>query len=582
MLAKLGRQCGSLLGLVVACARCGSTASGVATNGDAAIADAGANDAPARVDGGRVGGGATDAGTVIPDVGTPVATGDAGAVDVTITVDATKPTHAISPLIYGVNDGSKAAGAHATIVRTGGNRLTAFNWENNASNAGSDYEYESDDYLCSNVKCAPSNDAPGAFLAAIAAGAASAGAATLVTIPIVDYVAADKTVSGDIRATGSDYLTKHFKQNVAAKGAAFADPPDSTDAFVYQDELVSWIGAHVTGTTVRYLLDNEPDLWSSTHPEVHPTAVTYAELLSRSIKFATAIKAVAPSAIVAGPASYGWAGYVSLQSASDSAADGDFVEYYLAQLAAAGATAGKRLVDDLDLHWYPEATGDGTRITTATSTPGLVTAREQAPRSLWDASYVEDSWITSSMGGKAIALLPLMLGKIAAKYPGTGLSISEWNYGGGGDVSGAIASADVLGLFGAYGLDMAMMWPMNGDESFTYGAFEVYRNYDGKGAAFGDVSVPATSSDVATATAYASLASSDDTKVVVVVINKALAATKAGVAIKHSKTFTSAKVWTLTQAGGASPVAAPAIGAAGTNAFAYSMPAQSISVLELH
>jgi hypothetical protein len=432
------------------------------------------------------------------------------------------------------------------------------------------------------VKCAPNDDAPGAFLSAIGAIASSAGAATLFTIPIVDYVAADKTVAGDIRATGSDYLSAHFKQNVAAKGAAFSDPPDTTDAFVYEDELVSWIGAHVTATTVRYLLDNEPDLWSSTHPEVHPVAVTYAELVARSIKYASAIKAVAPSAIVAGPASYGWTGYVSLQSATDATADGDFVEFYLAQLAAAGTTAGKRLVDDLDLHWYPEATGDGTRIITSTSTPGLVTAREQAPRSLWDSSYVEDSWITSSLGGKAIALLPRMLGKISAKYPGTGLSISEWNYGGGGDVSGAIASADVLGLFGTYGLDMAMMWPLSSDESFTYGAFSVYRNYDGKGAAFGDVSVPTTSSEVATATAYASLSSADDTKVVIVVINKDLASKKAGITIQHSTTFSSANVWTLTQAGGANPVAASTITTAGTNVFAYAMPAQSISVLELH
>ena len=38
-------------------------------------------------------------------------------------------------------------------------------------------------------------------------------------------------------------------------------------------------------------LDNEPDLWSSTHAEVHPSAVTYAELANRNIDYATAIKA---------------------------------------------------------------------------------------------------------------------------------------------------------------------------------------------------------------------------------------------------------------------------------------------------
>jgi hypothetical protein len=33
------------------------------------------------------------------------------------------------------------------------------------------------------------------------------------------------------------------------------------------------------------------------------------------------------------------------------------LEFYLAQMAVAEATTGHRLVDVLDVHWYPEATG---------------------------------------------------------------------------------------------------------------------------------------------------------------------------------------------------------------------------------
>ena len=44
------------------------------------------------------------------------------------------------------------------------------------------------------------------------------------------------------------------------------------------------------------------------------------------------------------------------------------------------------------------------------------------------------------------------MAKIAAHYPGTKLSISEYNYGAGGDISGGIAQADVLGVFGREGL----------------------------------------------------------------------------------------------------------------------------------
>jgi mannan endo-1,4-beta-mannosidase len=41
----------------------------------------------------------------------------------------------ISKYIYGTNS---KGDANCTIVRSGGNRLTAYNWENNYSNAGSD------------------------------------------------------------------------------------------------------------------------------------------------------------------------------------------------------------------------------------------------------------------------------------------------------------------------------------------------------------------------------------------------------------------------------------------------------------
>ena len=499
--------------------------------------------------------------------------------DLTFTVNATKNLQIISPYIYGVNDQTKAALAHATITRIGGNRMTAYNWENNASNAGSDYQFENDDYLCGQVNCTPSHTTAGAFLKAVIDQSVAANAAVVVTVPIVDYVAADTSPGGDVRNSGSNYLQTRFKQNKPTKGSAFVYPPDTTDGFVYEDEMVSWLTK--TGepnATLRFQLDNEPDLWSSTHAEVHPMAVTYAELAQRDVTYATAIKSVVPNAYVIGPVNYGWEGYVTLQNASDSQADGDFLSWWLDQMKAADAKAGKRIVDGMDLHWYPEATGGGTRIIDDGTGAAEVAAREQAPRSLWDMTYNETSWIQQSLNGP-IYLIPRMTQKIAQHYPGTNLSFSEWNYGGGTDISGAIASADVLGIFGVYGVEMATMWSLNGDESFTYAAFQAYRNYDGKGATFGDVSIDSTTTDVPDSSVYGSIASSDASKLVVVAINKATTTKVAGIVIEHSTVYTKAAVYTVTAAGGAMPVAAPGITAVATNAFSYTMPAQSISVI---
>jgi hypothetical protein len=245
-------------------------------------------------------------------------------------------------------------------------------------------------------------------------------------------------------------------------------------------------------------------------------------------------------------------------------------------MAAAGQTAGTRLVDGLDLHWYPEATGNGMRIVGGDSSAPVVAAREQAPRSLWDSTYTETSWITQSINGP-INLIPRMMGKIASKYPGTRLSFSEWNYGGGTDISGAIASADVLGIFGRDGVDMAMMWPSD-SETFTYAAFDAFRNYDGAGAAFGDTSVQATTTDVPNSSVYASIDSTNVAQVVVVAINKATTTKVAGIVLNHPTSFTKAAVYVLTSAG-TTLMAGTALSATAANAFRYSMPAQSVTVI---
>jgi hypothetical protein len=535
-----------------------------------------------------------------PDVGTPVEAGSPGPVDITFTVVATQGAHPISPYVYGVNDGSQAGPHHLPIVRNGGNRLTAYNWENNASNAGSDYEFENDDYLCDGVTCTPSNDAPGAYLKFIIDQASAAGAATVLTVPIVDYVSADKSPGGDVRNSGSNYLTTRFKQN-KVKGSNLQNPPNATDAYVYQDEMVNWVAQTEPHATVLYQLDNEPDLWSSTHAEVHPDAVTYAELAQRNIEFAKAIKTVTPGAVVLGPVNYGWAGYVNLQGASDSQADGDVLTWWLGQMKAAGASWGKPVVDVMDLHWYSEvgdggsatAPGDDCRVNTDPKTnsgmaadcyttagqAGTAAQREQAPRSLWDATYVENSWIPGSIGNKAIELIPLMQKKIAASDPSMKLSFTEWNYGGGSDISGSIATADTLGIFGANGVYMASLFPTWHDESFTYAGFDVFRNYDGNGAAFGDTTISASTTDLADSSVYASLESGDAAHLVVVAINKATTAKVAGVQITHSTVYTKAAVYVLTQSGGAKMVAGAALTAVATNAFKVSMPAQSVTVI---
>lgn len=500
-----------------------------------------------------------------------------GPADVTFRINTSQERRAISPLIYGSNVGRDLAANRLTLVRQGGNRWSAYNWENNASNAGSDWCHQNDSFLSG-------SSTPGAAVLPTVQAAHAAGADALVTVPILDDVAADKAggsgppeCSGDVANT-PNYLTTRFKANVAHKPSALSLTPNATDGAVYQDEFVNWLEQATTGR-VLYSLDNEPDLWSGTHARIHPNPVTYAELVERDVRFATAIKDVAPTAEVTGPASYGFYGFEALQGAPDAGANGNFLSYWLGRMNTASTTAGKRLVDDLDLHWYPEATGGGQRITTSSGAAAVAAARVQAPRSLWDPTYTENSWITNDYLHGPIKLLPSIQARIDASYPGTGLAVTEWNYGGGGHISGAVASADVLGTFGRQGVRLATLWELNSDESFTYAAFRAFRNYDGAGSAFADTSVQATTTDVATGTIYASVDHADPNRVVIIAINKATTAKTAGIALTHTVVFPTAKVYTVTAGGGANVVPAGTITTAGTNAWNYTMPASSISVI---
>jgi hypothetical protein len=502
--------------------------------------------------------------------------GDPGPADVVLAIDTTQGRHPISPRIYGSNTARDLSANRLTLIRSGGNRMTAYNWENNASNAGSDWCHQNDGYLSS-------SSTPGAAVEPMVDNAHASGADAMVTVPIVDHVAADKlggsgppSCSGDVANT-PNYLATRFRANVADKPGALSLTPNATDGSVYQDEFVNFIEQSTDGQ-VLYSLDNEPDLWSHTHNRIHPNPVTYAELIERNIRFATAIKSVAPDAIVSGPASYGFYGFERLQGAPD-AANRNFLDVWLAAMQAADTAAGRRLVDLLDLHWYPEATGGGVRITGTDTSSAVVAARLQAPRSLWDPTYTENSWITNDYLGGPIALLPTVQERIDTYYPGTGIAITEWNYGGGQHISGALATADALGVFGRENVHAATLWELNADESYTYAAFRAFRNYDGTGGAFEDTSVQALSSNDTLASVYASVDALDPRRVVIIAINKDSQARTAGITLRHTEQFASADVYTVTAAGGANVHPATDIVPVTTNAWNYTMPARSISVI---
>jgi hypothetical protein len=506
--------------------------------------------------------------------------GGEASVSVVLTIDTGEAIRPISPRIYGVNPRASECSDPAfgfTLCRRGGNAHSTYNWENNASNAGEDDCSENNADL-------GASDVPGEAVTDFVEAASSVGAAAIVTVPLLDYVAADKNggspapeCSGRVTNT-ANYLTTRFKQSRARKGSALSLTPDTSDAFVNQDEFVAFVDTEASGSDVLYALDNQPELWSFTHPAAHPAPATYAEVIAKNVEYATMIRDLVPSAEVLGYVGYGYQSFIDLQSAPDAAGNGPFLDYYLSELADASEADGRKLVDYLDVHYYSEAHAGAERVVGSGNTPAVAAVRVQAARSLWDESYVEDSWITRDhLSGSSVRLLPWLKERIDALNPELGLSVSEWSFGGGNHISGAIAGADALGAFGREGVALASFVSFADDESFALAAFRVFRNFDGQGAAFGDTSVSATSDDDDVASVYASIDSSDPDRVVIVAINRSAGEVAASVRLEHDVTFSTAAVYALTQA---SPIPAASGTLTGTaNVFEHVLPPFSVSVL---
>lgn len=504
-------------------------------------------------------------------------TGGEPVVDLQITIDPAASHRTISPKIYGMNGAEEALDAGATLVRFGGvpeNVVSGYNWEVNATHQSVCGPEPTDEYYDNSALGEGSE--PGDAASSVLDVAEQNGGAAMIPIPIGEYVAADSLAESVIDT--DDYMTTRFRANVAAKGTAFATPPDTADEFVYQDEFVNWVMTEAGSTDVVFALDHHPELWEYEVCLIHPDEASYADVVDTNTEFATAIKDVWSDVEIAGPGHYGWRAYVSLQNnAEDWETEGEFVDYYLANMAANSATYGRRLIDYLDLHWYPETYVEGVRIVEDVSTPAMAEARMQAPRSLWDPGYNEGNWINSDLGLEPIDLISRMQDKINANYPGTKLAISAWYYGGGSHISGAIAAADVLGIFGRERVGLASVW-LPGPAPYVSEAFRVFLNYDGAGAHFGDISVSASTDDIPGASAYASIDSTDEERLVIVLLNKRSNEREANITIAGDTMYSQSLVYELT--GDAATLSGPTTLDTDTaNSFSYTMPALSIAVL---
>jgi hypothetical protein len=421
---------------------------------------------------------------------------------VDIAVDCRAKATKISPYIFGIayyafKDDRKKPGdewlVDATVRRWGGNTTSTYNWELNAWNTGNDWYFE-------NQGAEPYKNF---FKANVEHKMASA-----LTVPIMGWVSKDTTGSSfPVSAFGPQDSTDQWRPdagNGKGKDGKLIVPGPQSRTYVKAtpDFVKRWVqairkddAASGKRSVYMYILDNEPAIWSTTHRDAHPEPESYDELVQRAIDYGTAIRQADPDAIIAGPAEWGWAGY--MYSGKDMAMGGPSVRpdrrahgdvpviaYYLKALADHEKKTGVRVLDVLDLHGYAYADGvSGSE----QATPEVAARRIRATRMLWDPTYVDESWVK-----EPVRLLPRMRDWIDQNYPGRGMSIGEWSFGGEGHMSGALATAEALGRYAQFGLTSAYYWVYPPGNSPGMWAFRAYRDFDGKGGHFLDWYAPTT------------------------------------------------------------------------------------------
>lgn len=501
-----------------------------------------------------------------------------------LSIDAGVETHAINPLVYGMNNwGMDPAGAklardtaRVTVDRWGGNGTTRYNYKLDVSNAGADWYFE----VNPNTKTEYYNDSD--FNRQVRADTLS-GAKTIGTVPVIGWtVKARQTMcSFPVSKYGPQQKTDPYQNppncgnGVKLDGTNITNN-DPTDTCMKIDEtwagdwvkaLKGWFGTAAQGGVAIYSLDNEPTWWESNHRDVHPASFTYDEVTDNGIKVAKAVKAADPTAEVSGPVIDFWPAYffsmkdirsgwssppnwVYWGNPVDRNAHGGvpLLEYYLQQFKAAQEADPNqtRFLDYLDLHTYFVANNAGFN-------PAGTADQQQAvinsTRVFWDSTYNDPNLADPDTPGKAPMVIRRMQDMIARNYPGTKTAITEYNWGGQEHISGAVAQADILGIFGREGLDVGTLWGVPDPSTQKPGimAFRIFRNYDGANGEFGDMGLTATSADQGKLSVYAAMRTKDGV-LTVVVINKTFGDLKADLPLANFTAGGAAKVYQYSSA----------------------------------
>jgi hypothetical protein len=396
--------------------------------------------------------------------------------NVSITIDAGAAQRPISPYIYGKNNNLSDAPASPltanqwqrlrdlgiTMFReNGGNNATKYNWRRKLSSHPDWYNnvYSHDwDYAAKSLQAnIPAAQGMWAF-------------------QLIGKAAKTKT------ANFSDWTYNHSQwwegvaQNLCGGGQVNETTNPKTKAKVEGDTskylenwsadsttgiLDHWFGAGGLGLNpngIKYWsMDNEPEIWEGTHDDVYPVQPGAEEFMQKYFEVAKKARAAYPEIKLVGPVPanewqwFNWKGGKVKYSGKEY----PWLEYFILRIAEEQELTGIRLLDVLDIHFYPGEVNSSDIVQLhrvffdeTYDYPGANGVKRSGPGG-WDNSITKEyifkrckTWLENYMGADN----------------GVGLSVSE--VGIGGDNPNVTASwyASTLGEFAKQGVEMFTPW----------------------------------------------------------------------------------------------------------------------------
>lgn len=262
---------------------------------------------------------------------------------------------------------------------------------------------------------------------------------------------------------------------------------------------------------VYWSLDNEPEIWSGTHDDVMPVQPPANDFIERYVEVALRARAYYPGIKLTGPVVanewqwYNW----NNSTVQHEGRRYCWLEFFIKRIAEEELRTGVRLLDVVDIHFYPQATD-----------PAQIV---QLHRVFFDRTYdfpeangvknISGSWDNSETKEYVLGRVRDWLDQYFGEGHRIGLGVTET--GLNEPVSPSVAAvwyASTMGEFMRNGVELFAPWYWH---TGMWETLSLFSNYNKA------VSVRSVSSDENTVSAYPSVSPSGDS-MTVVLVNRSL------------------------------------------------------------